>query len=52
VVPGAPSGQGGAVRADQPLEVVVENAGHSTSFEQPADFNRHVLDFIGRRAGY
>lgn len=32
--------------------VVVDDAGHSTYFEQPAAFNRHVLDFIARRASY
>jgi 3-oxoadipate enol-lactonase len=32
--------------------VVVPEAGHSTYFEKPAEFNRHVLDFIARRALY
>lgn len=31
---------------------VVERAGHSAYFEAPAEFNRHVLDFIARRARY
>lgn len=30
--------------------VVIERAGHSAYFEQAALFNRHVADFIGRRA--
>ncbi|MBC5784611.1 alpha/beta fold hydrolase [Ramlibacter sp. USB13] len=29
--------------------VVVDAAGHSTYFEKPQEFNRHVLDFIARR---
>jgi 3-oxoadipate enol-lactonase len=32
--------------------VVVDEAGHSTYFEKPEEFNRHVLDFIARRAVY
>ena len=32
--------------------VVIEQAGHSAYFEKPAEFNRHVLDFIDRRAAY
>ncbi|RYF19008.1 MAG: alpha/beta hydrolase [Comamonadaceae bacterium] len=32
--------------------LVIEEAGHSAYFEQPAEFNRHVLDFIQRRAAY
>lgn len=32
--------------------VVVDEAGHSAYFEKPAEFNRHVLDFIARRAAY
>jgi pimeloyl-ACP methyl ester carboxylesterase len=32
--------------------VVVPDAGHSTYFEKPSEFNAHVLDFIGRRARY
>ena len=31
---------------------VVDDAGHSTYFEKPAEFNRAVLDFIARRAAY
>lgn len=31
---------------------VVPEAGHSTYFEKPQAFNRHVLDFIARRAVY
>jgi len=32
--------------------VVVDDAGHSAYFEKPDDVNRHVLDFIARRARY
>lgn len=32
--------------------VVVEQAAHSAYFEKPAEFNRQVLDFIGRRASF
>jgi pimeloyl-ACP methyl ester carboxylesterase len=32
--------------------VVVDAAGHSAYFEKPQEFNRHVLDFIARRATY
>lgn len=32
--------------------VVIDDAGHSAYFEKPAEFNRHVLDFIARRAVY
>jgi 3-oxoadipate enol-lactonase len=32
--------------------VVIEQAGHSAYFEQAAQFNRHVVEFIGRRASY
>lgn len=32
--------------------VVIADAGHSAYFEQPAEFNRHVLDFMARRAAY
>lgn len=32
--------------------LVVDHAGHSAYFEQPVEFNRHVLDFIARRAMY
>jgi len=31
---------------------VIDAAGHSAYFEKPAEFNRHVLDFIARRAMY
>lgn len=31
---------------------VVDDAGHSTYFEQPAEFNRLVLDFLARRAAW
>ncbi len=30
--------------------IVIDEAGHSAYFEKAAEFNRHVLDFIGRRA--
>lgn len=32
--------------------LVVDDAGHSTYFEKPEEFNRGVLDFIARRAAY
>ena len=32
--------------------VVIDRAGHSAYFEQAAQFNRHVVEFIGRRARY
>ncbi|KQP17772.1 alpha/beta fold hydrolase [Pseudorhodoferax sp. Leaf267] len=32
--------------------VVVPQAGHSAYFEKPVDFNRHVLDFLARRATF
>jgi 3-oxoadipate enol-lactonase len=31
---------------------VIDDAGHSAYFEKPDEFNRHVLDFLSRRAGY
>jgi len=31
---------------------VVQDAGHSTYFEKPVEFNRLVLEFIGRKACY
>jgi pimeloyl-ACP methyl ester carboxylesterase len=31
--------------------VVIEHAAHSAYFEQPAEFNRHVLQFLQRRVG-
>ncbi|MEJ5990302.1 alpha/beta hydrolase [Ramlibacter sp. PS3R-8] len=31
---------------------VIDDAGHSAYFEKPAEFNRQVLEFIRRRAGY
>jgi pimeloyl-ACP methyl ester carboxylesterase len=31
--------------------IVIEQAAHSAYFEQPAEFNRCVLDFLSRRAG-
>lgn len=31
---------------------IVDDAGHSTYFEKPAEFNQVVLEFIGRRACY
>jgi pimeloyl-ACP methyl ester carboxylesterase len=32
--------------------VVIDGAGHSAYLEQAAQFNRHVVEFIGRRARY